>query len=180
MTQKKVTKSQVDIYRVPASHGEGWGNITVDSGDQSVSILADTDYGVFSHYWPNCGMEPKSFLCGLSFRSAMDKLTGGKVKVPDPSKYAREIKLSVLSAYQNESLTKKKAKQALSDMLGYLDEYAQGEILFYHLYNHDDFEAVFGDFEGMPSSTMVSPSAQSFWDDVWLPFIQSLKEEIDE
>ncbi len=179
--EMKVTKSQAELYQVRSGKGScAWGDITLICGDQSVSVMATSDYGSFDHYWSHCGGEPKDFLCGLDFQYTMKKLTNGKLYIPDPSGYRKEIKENIIEARKENYLTKEQAKTAWDEMLAIQDEYEKGDIFFKELYEHEFFEQVFGACEGLPSSTEPDHCAVDFWNDVWTPFIESLRKELAE
>lgn len=178
----KVTKSQAELYQVRSGQGSlAWGNITLICGAESVSVMATSDYGTFDHHWSHCGGEPKSFLCGLDFQYTMKKLTGGKLYIPDPDGYKNEIKKSIIeSRREGRGISREEARTAWDEMLAFLDEYREGELLFNALYHHEFFEAVFGDPEYLPNSEKPDHCAVDFWNDVWTPFINSLREELAE
>jgi hypothetical protein len=173
-----VTKSQAELYQVRSSKGSlAWGDITLICGKESVSFTATSDYGTFDYRWTHCGGEPKAFLCKLDFQYAMKKLTGGKLYIPNPNGYRKEIKEKIIEARKENYLTKEQAKTAWDEMLAIQDEYKKGEIFFNELYEHEFFEQVFGDCEGLPSSTEPDHCAVDFWNEIWTPFIQELKKE---
>jgi hypothetical protein len=180
--EMKVTKSQAELYQVRSCKGNcAWGDITLICGAQSVSVMATSDYGTFDYSWSNCGGEPKEFLCGLDFQYTMKKLTNGKLYIPNPDGYRNEIKESIITARKDgHGISKEDARTAWDEMLAFLDEYRKGDLLFNALYNHEFFEPVFGDTEYLPSSAQVDHSAVDFWNDVWTPFINSLREELAE
>jgi hypothetical protein len=179
--EMKVTKSQAELYQVRSGKGSlAWGNITLICGAESVSVMATSDYGTFDYHWSHCGGEPKNFLCGLDFQYTMKKLTNGNLYTPDPSGYREEIKSSIIESRKDEGLTKEQARTAWDEMLCIHDEYEKGELFFNALYNHALFDNVFGEAEYLPSSTQPDHCAVNFWNDVWTPFINSLRQELTE
>jgi len=175
----KVTKSQAEFYEVRSGKNSlAWGDIVIKCGKQSVSVMATSDYGTFDHYWSHCGGDPKEFLCGLDFQYAMKKLTNHELYIPNPAGYENEIKESIICSRKEDGLTKEQAKTAWVEMLEILEEYEEGDLLFHGLYDHVLFESVFGDYEGLPSSTIPDPRAVDFFNDIWNPFTVYLREEI--
>ncbi len=173
-----VSKSQSELYQVRSGKGSlAWGDITLICGKESVSVMATSDYGTFDHHWSHCGGEPKSFLCNLDFQYAMKKLTNGKLYTPDPEGYEKEIKDSIIDSRKGDGLTRAQARTAWDEMLSIQDEYQKGDLFFHALYEHELFDKVFGDCEGMPSATQPDPCAVDFWNDVWTPFINELEKE---
>lgn len=177
---KTVTKSTAELYQVRGSGGsEGWGDITIVCGKESVSFTATSDYGTFSHVCTHCGGNPKQFMCKLDFDYAMKKITIGDLYVPNTAEYPNEIKRSIMTSRRGDcGLTKEEARAAWDDMLIACDQYNGGDLLFNELYHHELFEKVFGDTEYLPSATEPSCYAVSFWNDVWCPFIEQLKAEM--
>lgn len=174
-----VSKSQAELYQVRSGEGSlAWGDITLICGTHSVSFVATSDYGTFDYRWTHCGGDPKKFLCKLDFQYAMKKLTGGKLYIPDPSKYGDEIKESIINSRKEEGLTKEQARTAWSEMLSILDEYSEGDLFFHALYDHELFDKVFGDYEYMPRATQPDHCAVDFWNEIWKPFINSLRKEL--
>ncbi|MBL4765070.1 MAG: hypothetical protein JKX67_07310 [Colwellia sp.] len=174
----KVTKSQAELYQVRSGQGSlAWGDITLICGPHSVSVMARSDYGSFDHHWSHCGGEPKGFLCGLDFQYTMKKLTNGKLYVPYPEGYEKEIKESIIDSRKADGLTRDQARTAWDEMLSIHDEYNGGDLFFQALYEHEFFDKVFVDCEGMPSAKKPCGRAVDFYNDVWTPFIAELKKE---
>jgi len=174
----RVTKSQVELYEVRSGKGSlGWGNITLKCGDQSVEVVATSDYGTFDFYWSHCGGDPKEFLCKLDFQYAMKKLTSGDLYIPNPDGYENEIKERIIESRKEGRLTKEEAKTAWDEMLLILEEYCSGDLFYNALYNHQLFYKVFGDYDYLPSSTIPNPRAVDFFNEIWKPFTSYLREE---
>ena len=174
----RVTKSQAEFYEVRSGKGSlAWGNITLKCGEQSVEVVATSDYGTYSYFWSHCGGDPKEFLCTINFQYAMEKLTNHKLYIPNPDGYENEIKESIIESRKGGNLTKKQSRTAWDEMLSILEEFSAGDLLFFALYDHELFEHVFGDPEYLPSSTIPDPRAVDFFNDIWKPFIDCLREE---
>jgi hypothetical protein len=172
----KVTKSNAELYRVRHNTCEGWGDIILICGKESVSVMITSDYGSFSHYWSHCGEEPKSFLCSTDFDYTMKKLSNYNHYVKNPDGYPDEIKQSIIDARKYQNLTKEEAREAWDDMLN--TEHSEGDLFYKELIDHSLFEKVFGDYDGLPSSEKESPRCRDLWEQVWKPFISQLKQEL--
>ena len=174
-----VTKSTSELYQVRSGKGSlSWGDITLSLGNTSVSVTATSDYGTFDHRWTHCGGEPKQFLCGLDFQYTMKKLTNGGLYVADTEAYGNEIKERIIEARKDDCISKEDARTAWDEMLSIYEEYDGGDLFFHALYDHEFFTVIFGDYEALPSAEKYCNRAVDFWGDVWVPFIDSLKEEL--
>jgi hypothetical protein len=177
----RVIKSQAQLYQLRSDSGDtAWADITLVCGKKSVSVTATSDYGTFDYYWNNCGGEPKAFLCNINFPNAMKHLTGNKLYLADPDGYPGEIKQHIIDSRQNGSLTNLEARTAWTDMMAIVQEFEKGDLLNFHLYKHELFEKVFGDLDSLPNSKVLNHQAISFWDDIWIPFVNALRLEISE
>lgn len=175
MSAPTVTKSQVDLYNIRGLHG-AWANIVVIPRGDYVELIIDSDFGAFAYAYFCHGGNYKQFLISCDFDYLMRKFRGKDYKIPDPSKYEKEIKDAIIESRQGEQLTKDEAREAWNDMLN--TEHDRGDLFFAELYDHKLFEKVFGDHEGLPSAKKVDPQCQSFWDKCWLPFVEELKQEM--
>lgn len=176
-----VTKTTTDIYHIRGKTAKGWstwGDVVLIFGEESVLVIAHTDFGTYGYYWSHTGPNPKKFLCEVDIHYAMNKLTSGNLYEPDPEKYEIEIKKQIIEARFQYLLTKEQARGAWIDMLDILNEHQGGDILFHELINHEHFEIVFGDYDGLPSATRVRPSCRGFWDHIWTPLTEQLSTEI--
>jgi hypothetical protein len=173
-----ITKSNAELYQVRSTKGRlAWGDIVLICGKNFVSVMASSDFGSFSHDRFSTS-SPKEFLCGMNLEYAMNKLTQGKLYVPDLTLYPSEIKEQIISSRRCHILTRQEARKAWTEMLDICEEHQSSEPLLNALYEHDLFTEVFVDYDGLPSGSKMCSSALSFWNEVWLPFIESLKREL--
>lgn len=174
-----VTKAVAELYQVRSGQGSlAWGDITLKCGPESVSVTVTSDYGTFDHYWSHCGGEPKAFLTGLDFDYTMKKLSGGSLWVADTCAYENEIKDRIIECRKDDCISKEDARTAWDDMLAINEEFDGGDLFFHALYDHDMFTSIFGDYEAMPSATKYCGRCVIFYNDIWMPFIESLKKEL--
>ncbi|RAS62666.1 hypothetical protein DET48_11461 [Vibrio diazotrophicus] len=173
----KVTKSQAELYQVRHETFEGWGDIHLVCGEQSVSVVIHSDYGTFAKYWSHCGCNPKKFLVDLDFDYCMKNLTDYKHYIKAPEQYPTEVKGRIIEARRAENLTKEEAREAWCDMLQ--TEFDEGDLYFKELIDHHLFNKVFGDYEYLPCAKKIDPCCQELWEMVWLPFVERLKSELN-
>lgn len=172
----KVIKTQSELYQVRHDTCEGWGDIFLICGKESVRVAINSDYGTYSHNWTHCGGDPKEFLTQMDFDYCMKNLTNYKHYIADPEQYPTEVKKCILESRQAERLTKDDAREAWEDML--CTEHDEGDLYYKELVDHPLFNNVFGDYEYLPSAKKVDPCCQDLWDKVWVPFVGQLKEEL--
>jgi hypothetical protein len=110
----------------------------------------------------------------------MGKFTGGNLKEPDPDKYEDEVKAKIIEARRDNELTAKEARDAWEGMLPMLQDYENVNYMFERLINHEHFEKVFGDYEGLPHAERVRPPCEMFWENIWKPFTEFLADETKE
>lgn len=177
----KVTKTTTDLYSVrretKADPG-AWGDISLAFGEHSVNVMINSDYGSFGYYWGATGPDPRKFLCEIDMHYAMNKLTSCNLYEPDPDKYSDEVKESIIGARKEQYLDKDQAREAWDDMLSIVEDSASVDLMYHQLVDHELFEAVFGDHEGLPCATRVRPTVVAFWDNVWKPFVKQLQSEL--
>lgn len=181
-TEKRTTrviKSQAELYQVRHETFEGWADIFLICGEQSVSVVIHSDYGKFAKYWSHCGCNPKQFLIELDFDYCMKNLTDYKHRIDAPEQYPSKVKERIMVARRHDgTLTKEEAREAWGDMLQ--TEHNEGDLYFKELIDHHLFNKVFGDYEYLPSAKKIDPCCQELWDNVWLPFVEQLKSELAE
>lgn len=173
-----VNKGQVDIYKIRHDNSCIWGDITVEFGKTSAQLMINSDYGSYAYNWFSTGENPKQFLCRLNMPYAMEKLSDYKLYEPDTQKYSGEIKKKIIEGRREDYLTKEQARESWDDMLGILDDYPGGDLLFHGLIEHKHFGDVFGDYEALPSATRVKPKHEHFWNNIWIPFVEELMREM--
>lgn len=174
-----VTKQKIDVYKIRHDNSCVWGDITVEFGKTSAQVMINSDYGSYAYNWFSTGENPKQFLCDINMDYAMEKLSDYKLYEPDTDKYSEEIKNSIIESRKDERMTKEEARTAWDDMLGVLDDYPSGDIMYHSLIEHEHFDKVFGDFEALPSARRVKPKHVHFWEKVWTPFTDALKIEME-
>lgn len=176
----RIEKSKIDIYKIRHEKRSIWGNICVEFGESSAILMINSDYGSYAYNWFATGNNPKKFLCGLDMEYAMNKLTEGNLYEPDESKYADEVKKKIIDKRRDGYITKEVAREAWDDMMEILSEYSHsGDILYHELMSAKHSGKVFIDFEEYPSATRVKPKHQHFWNEIWMPFIEELKMEME-
>lgn len=180
----KVTKSTdaVELYQVRQGRNfEGWGDIVLICGERSVSVMVRSDYGDYSYHWNATGGCPKSFLISLDQDYVMKNLSDYKNTVPDADANERQTKQYVIQARRARNLTDDEAREAWDSMINLVWEHKDEPNLYGHLLiDQEHFDTVFGDYEYIPSNKKPCPHCTTFFENVWVPFTDQLKVEIQE
>lgn len=157
-----------------------WAKINLDCGEESVNVMISSDYGEFSHYWGCCGENPKKFLTNIDMHYTMKKLMGNRDNMYEPDFEARLVsfKKLIIEARKYNDVTKEYARTAWMEMLHIFD-YCQNsnDIYFYRCINSYAFEKIFFDWESIPYETKMKKMVIEFWEDIWIPFREFLKNE---
>lgn len=164
-------------YSIRTDHGD-WGEIALKfTGPESVVVMAFSSFGAYGHYWSHCGMHPHKALAGMDRGYAMEKLSGYSLYEPDTSKWADEIKRRIIEARREGRIDRYNARTCLEEMVDCVDELSDPTLILDRLYCHDHFSEIFGDHDGLPQARRIKPAHAGFWNDIWLPFIEQLKQQ---
>ncbi|BDM64560.1 hypothetical protein NFHSH190041_20120 [Shewanella sp. NFH-SH190041] len=172
----KITKKQAELYHVRQEGFEGWADIVLICGEQSVSVMIRSDYGSFDHHWSHCGYDPKEFLSNCEFEYAMNKLCDDFL-VLDQSGCETAIKQAIIERRRIGQIDKHTAREAWESMPELAYASTDKNTYTNMVYMHDSFDDIFDEYDEMPRDTKPSPSCQDFWNECWLPFIEQLKSE---
>lgn len=180
MSRPTITQHPAEVYSIRYPDSYNWGDITIrETGPESISVMANSDFGHYAYHWGHCGMPGKKFLCGIDRSYAMQKLAGnGEIEQPDEKGWEREIKEKIIQARRAGRAQMDEARDAWQTLLGILWEYGAGPVAQTYMWDSPHFDWVFGDTDGLPSAKRLHPSVQGFWDHVWLPFTDQLRREL--
>jgi hypothetical protein len=158
-----------------------WAKINLDCGKQSVNVMITSDYGEFSHYWGSCGMNPKKFLTTIDMHYAMKKLMHGTDNLyePDLDERLKSFKKLIIEKRLYNDITKHEARVAWNRIINIIGSCADEEY-FHQCANSDEFEKIIFDWEMIPMDDKIKSMVVEFWEDIWLPFTEFLKDEIKE
>jgi len=160
-----------------------WAKINLDCGDESVNVMISSDYGDFSHYWGRCGMNPKKFLTTIDMHYAMKKLMHGtdNLYCPDSNERLKSFKKLIIEKRKYNYITKEEARIAWNRIIRIINRTGDNdEVYFNECFNSEEFENIIYDIESIPMDTKMKNMVIEFWEDIWLPFIEYLKKEIED
>lgn len=172
----KVSKSNIESYLI--RNGSDWGEIAISIREETVNVMVNSSYGHYAYYWCACGMNPKAFLCKINKGYTLQKLTHGKETEIDEDKCLDQIKQAIIDTRRTGDLTADQAREAWDGMVGVWEDRNGYDIAMGHLIDSKYFEQVFGDYEALPSARRLKPECEFFWEKIWMPFVEELKQEL--
>lgn len=186
MPDATITKGVCERYDVRLTKGNGWATITLDERGGLLNIVSD--YGNYSHYWPNHGRQTfKHFLCELGNDYLLDKLGGrpshfnyekSKANVVERLKEMLRDGARVWRNGEYHDFNQKMYNDA-DDALDSLNDYSHSADTFAVYVSESDLNVISSDglFEGIIVMEH-SPQLRMFLERLWPPFIAQLKKEI--
>lgn len=158
-----------------------WAKINLDCGEESVNVMISSDYGEFSYYWGYCGTNPKKFLTTTDMHYTMKKLMGGTDNMYEPDFEARNsaFKKMIIEYRKEDRITKEQARSAWQKVLA-IFEYCQNsnDVYYSECFNADELECILYDMDAIPENSKMKNKVTDFWEDVWIPFTEFLKDEL--
>jgi hypothetical protein len=169
-----ITKSTVECYKIRStSIHNGWADITIDSKGTTGRIQIASDYGDWQYYWGACGMPFKEFLISLG----KDYLAGkfGEDNYFDYNRTIRQYKKDILDYRKDETISAEAARD-MWDELENLITYGERE---FSVGLWVDCPKLMVFYDNTPTlHRTISPMFELFWNKLWLPFMDELKNEI--
>lgn len=178
---EKAKKGAAEHYSIRYKDSDGWGvwgDITLLLGEESVQVMAHTDYGSYSYYWSHCGMNPKEFMTTTDKHYTMKKLAGNSLMVPDFKNYRRHLVEQLLD-YRKQGVFEKEEAREIWDGIheDHWIEHEDTSLIWERLTETDWFSKLYEDWDcGFPDK--MKPAASDFFDKIWLPFTEALKGEL--
>lgn len=179
---KNIIKTLTETYSM---RGEKclWAKINLDCGEESVNVMISSDYGEFNHYWGCCGMNPKKFLTDIDMHYTMKKLMGSTDNMYEPDFGARlkSFKKKIIERRRFLDIEKDQARSAWNKVLSIFD-YSQNsnDVYFSECMNANELDCILYDLDSIPENTKMKNVVVEFWEDIWVPFTEFLKNEIYE
>jgi len=173
----EVTKRKIDIYTIRGKCEDGystWGEITLELGEHSAKVMANTENGTYAYNWFHTGNNPVQFLKDLDIYYAMDKLTDYKMYEPDYKEFSIDTKKIIIEARLQDYITKEEARHTWDDLIPHIDDFQNRDIIHSQMWNTKHFSKVFGDSDSMPNPTKIKPQCIQFWNNIWVPFVKNL------
>ena len=178
MSDIKITKSTKEVYYLRTD--EYFADISIDEDDSgkggSLSIAAD--YGNSHHYWGACGMPFKQFLCKIGIDYVAGKFSLGKEI--DEKATILQWKKDVIKSMRDGDIDMQETR-AIWDSIKELDGTvgSVGESYFMaELSHHAELLRYY--YHHPPIITGITDNFKDFWERLWLPFLEHLKQEIQQ
>lgn len=145
----------------------------IQHSNVSVTVMAHSSFGDFSHTWTNTGKPPIEFLKGLNFNYAMGKFKGNDGKVADIDAFKSQVKHYIQLEVENDAYAER-----IQELNEELDEVLEAgnsiETLSLLVYQSEALSSLLNEYgcDGIPSK--YSQDCVSFWEQIWQPFIAEL------
>ncbi len=164
-----IEKSTVDCYKLRSTSGM-WADITIDDNGTKGRIQIASDYGSWQNYWGACGVDFKSFLCGLDKHYVAGKF--GANRWFDAEKTITEYRTVIKENIKDGYISKQKGISVLSELQSLEESSCQEE--FYR--NLEDCSGIMKLYDHCPSLIYgIDPRFNNFWDNIWPIFIDAIK-----
>lgn len=180
----RITKRTSEAYELRTRAGE-WARIYLEegqhpSGDRFGSISVLSSFGNFGNTFPNIGPRSfKEFLAGVDYDYLMQKFLGETFEVFDPDATAKAIRDMAELARDNGEIEPIEEAEIVDALEEVEEEGYKTADLFLMALEH----RVAKHFHPLELWLAVcmkrNPQAVGFWDEIWLRFVSSLKDEIE-
>lgn len=196
-----VTKSMRECYEVRDGRPCGeWANITLKYWDNPPQpgysrtsmcycgeITIQSSFGTWGYIWTACAVPFKQFLQQAEFDYVFTKFMGHKLRKFDGEASVREVRMWILTNRLNLSLDKAEAREAWDavDEVASMAECSEHDFgtammdVAQSLGSRHSMHDNFADPCGWPRCTRYDAQADGFWKQMWPPFIDALKAELE-
>ena len=170
----RITTKLMKCYEIN-NNGE-WATVVLELGDKSAKVIAHSSYGEYAYTWTSTGVNPIGFLKKISFDYAMTKFRG-RYEI-----YDREAQDIYLKSEINEYAKREGIEEELKE-----DYLAQAEDASKDATNANSFMLLLertdligvlyeGDYSCVDIKTKTDPQCLGFWNEIWVPLMDSIKE----
>lgn len=200
MSEYKVIKSSVEVYKLRTSTGFDWANIYINEfGNSGGELVIYSDYGNWAYTWPNCRETFKKYLSEMEDKYyMMKKLNGTDPKIINfdatekemRSEMVEEHNMMIRNAEEDGDMDEvEKIKLQIAEDEEELNELFQHEywgdqnLIYVLLVEYFDglFERIWAsDWEYLPIVKEYNSGLTMFCNKIWPCFIEQLKKEIHE
>lgn len=170
----KITKTNVECYKLRLPGGDYWADITLDSGENAGRLSISSDYGHWANYWGACGKGFKEFLISLNIDYVASKI--GESRYFDAPGTIKVYKEHILESRRSASIDAGDARNCFKEIKE-LESGSNDRNQFFH--SMQDCDNLMKYFDYCPDSVeCISPLFTRFWYGPWQAFIAELKKEI--
>jgi len=178
----EITKKNIQVYQLRKfKESNIWADIYLDENkDGSGGALAiRSDYGSWDYCWGSCGRPLKEFICGIDAGYLMGKLSSRNEFDYDRWKVAAQEQIKY--ALQEKNIDDEKHDGLMQELEGLGREGFQSEDSLYVYLRETNSElfSFFGSSENFPNGKDYPTGLKLFIENIWKPFIQELKKEIE-
>lgn len=165
----KLTKSIIESYKLRFDDHFYWADINIDALDKSGRIQIASDYGDWQYYFGSCSINFKEFLINLNIDYLANKFGENKwfdldKTIDNLNNRINEIDLlynKIEIEYELNNLKNSSCKEEFINTMWQCPKILKMEDYCPHLI------------------TDISPAFKNFWKNIWIPFINELKKELN-
>lgn len=177
----EINKKTTQIYQLRKfKESNIWADICLDenSDGSGGALMIRSDYGSWDYYWGSCGRPLKEFICGIGIDYLMNKL--GSRNEFDYDRWESEAKERIKYALQEKDIDNKKCDELMQELEDLSREGFRNEDALYVYLRESDKKlfSFFCDNESFPNGKDYPSGLKLFIENIWKPFIQELKKEI--
>jgi len=147
-------------------------------------LLVESSYGSFNYWWGAAGSDFKQFLTELNPDYFFGKVRQGQQDhYFDRDETEKRIKERILEERRNKDISKDFARECWNDLHEdirefYGDDKGTCNLFVSDLMDTYSLSKLFDDYDSVPIVTGFPRECHHFWENVWCPFIEMLKDEI--
>ncbi|MGR5365964.1 hypothetical protein [Photobacterium damselae] len=171
-----ILKDTSSLYHIRHDTIEGWADVFLATGDCSVSVMINSDYGVFSYSTEYCSRSPLEFIANASKNHILKKLFGKHRYVIDKEACINQILVDIKNACNSGVISEDDSKRAVA----YIDElqFSDPSLYYYQIVTDVVLGSIYQDSNNIPVHSTDNHICEPLWNDIWLPFTNQLKKEI--
>lgn len=170
MSECKIEKTTVELYRLRFDKLSIWADITIDSQPNSGRIQIASDFGDWQYYWGSCGCSLKEFLTDLNKHYLATKF--GESNFFDLATTIENLRAEIIAEFPYNLAS----KQNLFEELKELEESSCENEFIHKMMSCDRIMEFCGHQPNI--SRCISPRFTEFWDKIWPAFVAELKKEL--
>jgi len=173
--QFKVTKSNVESYKLRHPSGGCWADITIDATGESGRIQIASDFGSWQNFWSHCGMPFKSFLLKVDMDYVARKFSAKSFF--DADQNIKSARFQILTSRKEGVIDAEYARCCFDDLKNLEGECTDSATHFHALVNSTENLHHFYYDGGFSAITTYDPGFKHFWKKIWPAFLDELRKE---
>lgn len=178
----EITKKNIQVYQLRKfKESNIWADIYLDENKDGSggALTIRSDYGSWDYYWGSCGRTLKEFICGIGVDYLMNKL--GSRSEFDYDRWKGAAQEQIKYALQEKNIDDEKHDGLMQELerLGREGFQSEDSLYVYLRETNSELFSFFGDNESFPNGKDYPTGLKLFVENIWKPFIQELKKEVE-